>query len=115
MSIVTNPIESITKANYIGILVWAVLFGISFRHSKDSTKQIFNDIANGLSKVVSWIILFAPLGILGLVFNAVSTSGMKIFTQYGKLILLLVGCMLFQEFITNGIIVDFALRKIHIH
>lgn len=53
MSIVTNPIESITKANYIGILVWAVLFGISFRHSKDSTKQIFNDIANGLSKVVS--------------------------------------------------------------
>ena len=33
MSIVTNPIESITKANYIGILVWAVLFGISFRHS----------------------------------------------------------------------------------
>ena len=111
MSIVTNPIESITKANYIGILVWAVLFGISFRHSKDSTKQIFNDIANGLSKVVSWIILFAPLGILGLVFNAVSTSGMKIFTQYGKLILLLVGCMLFQEFITNGIIVGFCLKK----
>ena len=101
MSIVTNPIESITKANYIGILVWAVLFGISFRHSKDSTKQIFNDIANGLSKVVSWIILFAPLGILGLVFNTVSTNGISI----------LVGSMLFIYFVTNPIMVYLCIRQ----
>ena len=111
MSIVTNPIESITKANYIGILVWAVLFGISFRHSKDSTKQIFNDIANGLSKVVSWIILFAPLGILGLVFNTVSTNGLSIFTEYGKLIAILVGSMLFIYFVTNPIMVYLCIRQ----
>ena len=111
MSIVTNPIESITKANYIGILAWAVLFGISFRHSKDSTKQIFNDIANGLSKVVSWIILFAPLGILGLVFNTVSTNGLSIFTEYGKLIAILVGSMLFIYFVTNPIMVYLCIRQ----
>ena len=88
MSIVTNPIESITKANYIGILVWA-----------------------GLSKVVSWIILFAPLGILGLVFNTVSTNGLSIFTEYGKLIAILVGSMLFIYFVTNPIMVYLCIRQ----
>ena len=111
LNIVANPVESIINANYIGILVWAVLFGISFRHSKDSTKQIFNDIANGLSKVVSWIILFAPLGILGLVFNTVSTNGLAIFSEYGKLIAVLVGSMLFIYFVTNPIMVYWCIRQ----
>ena len=72
---------------------------------------MLSDASDAVSQAVRWIINLAPFGILGLVFNAVSTSGIQIFTQYGKLILLLVGCMLFQEFITNGIIVGFCLKK----
>lgn len=31
MNVVTNPVQSLVSANYIGILVWAVLIGIALR------------------------------------------------------------------------------------
>ena len=111
LKIVANPIDALVNANYLGVLAWAVILGIALKKSTPGTKQMLSDASDAVSQAVRWIINLAPCGILGLVFNAVSTSGMKIFTQYGKLILLLVGCMLFQEFITNGIIVGFCLKK----
>ena len=87
------------------------ILGVALKKSKDSTKQMLSDMADAVSMVVRWIISLAPFGILGLVFNSISTSGLNIFTEYGKLILLLVGCMLFQEFVTNGIIVGLCLRR----
>ena len=77
MNIVENPITSLTKANYVGILAWAVVIGIACRHAKESTKDMLVDISNGLSKVVTWIINFAPFGIMGLVFDTVSSNGMR--------------------------------------
>ena len=93
MNIVSNPVDSLVKANYIGILAWAVVFGLAF------------------TKAVHWIINCAPFGILGLVYNTVSTNGLSIFTDYGKLLALLVGCMLFTVFVTNPIIVFSMLRR----
>jgi serine/threonine transporter len=71
---------------------------------------MLSDFADAVSAAVRGVISLAPFGILGLVFDAVSTSGIEIFTEYGKLVALLVGCMLFQEFITNGVIVGTCLR-----
>lgn len=110
LKLVSNPIQSLSEANYLGILCWAVIIGIALKKSNDTTKKCLSDIAEAVSVAVRWIISLAPFGILGLVFNAVSTSGIEIFTEYGKLIALLVGCMLFQEFITNGIIVGTCLK-----
>ena len=78
MNIVENPITSLTKANYVGLLAWAVVIGIACRHAKESTKDMLVDISNGLSKVVTWIINFAPFAILGLVFDTVSNTGMSV-------------------------------------
>lgn len=112
LNLVSNPITSLSEANYLGVLTWSAIIGIALKKSTPATKQVLNDLAEGVSTVVRWIISLAPIGIMGLVFNSVSTSGIKIFThQYGKLILLLVGCMLFQEFVTNGLIVGISLRK----
>lgn len=111
LNIVANPISSLVNANYIGILAWAVLFGIAFRSASDTTKQTLNDISENLSKVVTWIINFAPFGILGLVFNTVSTNGLSIFTEYGRLLAVLVGSMLFIYFVTNPILVFWCIRK----
>lgn len=111
MKVVSNPVDSLVQANYLGILAWAVILGIALKKASPTTKQALSDLSDAVSKAVRWIINLAPFGILGLVFTAVSTNGPKIFTQYGKLVLLLVGCMLFQEFVTNGLIVGLSLRK----
>lgn len=110
LKLVANPIQSLSDGNYLGILFWAVIIGIALRKSSDVTKQFLSDLSEAVSSSVRLVISLAPFGILGLVFNAVSTSGIEIFTEYGKLIALLVGCMLFQEFITNGIIVGTCLK-----
>ena len=101
-NMVTNPLASISSANYIGILFWAVLMGVGLKLvASPVTIKVVGDLADVMTLIVKWIIQFAPFGILGLVFSAVSESGFEIFTIYGKLVLLLVGCMLFNTMVMN--------------
>lgn len=83
-NMVQNPVTSIMNANYIGILTWAVILGIALREvASETTKNLLTNISDAVSTTVRWIISFAPTGILGLVFNSVSTSGLSIFADYG--------------------------------
>lgn len=111
MNIVTNPVSAIANANYIGVLSWALIIGLALRGASDNVKSALTEIADAISMVVTWIINLAPFGILGLVFDSVSTSGAEIFTSYGKLLVLLVGCMLFIYFVTNPVLVYWCIRK----
>ena len=111
LNIVANPVDSLANANYIGILAWAVLLGFGLRVAGEPTKKVFSDISSAISKVVTWIISFAPFGILGLVYSAMTENGLSIFTEYGKLLALLIGCMLFIYFVTNPLLVFLCIRQ----
>ena len=110
-NIVSNPISSLANANYIGILFWSVVLGIAFRKSSENTKQMLTNASDAVSTAVKWIISFAPFGILGLVFESVSTNGLNIFTSYGKLLLVLVGSMLAVALIVDPLIAAVALKR----
>lgn len=110
-NMVTNPVASIMSGNYVGILFWAVIFGLALRAAKDTTKDALNDISSAVSKAVAWIIQLAPFGILGLVYSSVGEYGIEIFTDYGKILLLLVGCMLAVAFVVDPIIVGITLKR----
>lgn len=102
---VMNPLEAIATANYIGILFWAIILGLGLKLvASDSTIKVISEIADVITLAVKWIIQFAPFGILGLVFSAVSESGLEIFTTYGKLLALLVSCMLVSVLLFNPLI-----------
>jgi serine/threonine transporter len=111
MNIVDNPVNALVTANYIGILSWAVILGFALKGANDSTKTMLANISDALSKMVGWIINFAPIGIMGLVFDAIATNGIQTFISYGKLLLVLVGCMLFVALIANPIIVFINIRQ----
>lgn len=111
-NLVTNPVTAIANANYIGVLFWAVILGLCLKKiASPSTVAFTNDISTAVSLVVKGIIQFAPFGIFGLVFSAVAESGLAIFVDYGKLLLLLVGCMAFVVLVINPVIVAVCLRK----
>ncbi|HIT51003.1 MAG TPA: serine/threonine transporter SstT [Candidatus Aveggerthella excrementigallinarum] len=110
-SIVANPVDALVNANYLGILAWAVMLGVALRAAKEATKDVFHNVADAVGQVVHWIISLAPFGIMGLVFTAVSTNGVEIFTEYGQLLLILVGCMLFIAFVVNPALVWVNIRK----
>ena len=109
-SVVANPVEALSSANYIGILFWAVILGLALKKAQDHTKKTMQDLADAVSEVVRWVISCAPFGIMGLVFDAVSSSGLEIFTTYGELVLVLVVSMLLVAFVVNPLIVGIALR-----
>ena len=111
-NMVANPLQSIAQANYIGILFWSILLGLGLKLlASKETIRVISDLADVVSLIVKRIIQFAPFGVLGLVFTAVSDSGLEIFTTYGKLILLLVGCMLFNTLVLNPLWSFIACRK----
>ena len=112
VKIVINPISSLSESNYLGILFWAIITGMALKDIvSDSTKDMLKDFSTSVSQIVSWIINLAPFGIMGLVFRAVSTNGVEIFTQYGKLILLLACCMVIVALVTNPIIISTLIRQ----
>ena len=111
-NMVKDPISSIMNANYVGVLTWAILFGLALRMcASESTKNVLLDLSAGVSKVVSWIIQLAPFGIMGLVFSTVNEYGLDIFKNYGMLLLVLVGCMLTTALVVNPLIVGLALKR----
>lgn len=111
-SVMSNPVTAIANANYLSILFWAVVIGIALKMvASEQTIGSLRQWADAVSKVVAWIIQCAPFGILGLVYTTVSQSGLGIFTTYGKLLLLLVDCMLLVSLVLNPIIVGCMLRR----
>ena len=111
ISTVSNPVQALSAGNYVSILFWAVLLGIIFKRlAGEATKTVINDLAQAFSKLVSWIINLAPFGIMGLIYETISQSGMSIFIDYGKLLLLLVGTMLFVALVINPILVFLMIR-----
>ena len=111
-NMVQNPIKAVAEGNYVGILTWAIVIGFAVKKlASENTKNITVDISEAVSQAVRWVINLAPFGILGLVFSAVSTSGLEIFTEYGKLLLLLVGCMLVVALVIDPFVVFLCLRR----
>lgn len=108
---VANPVDALLNANYLGILVWAIVLGIALRAAKQETKDVFTSISDAVATVVRWIISCAPFGILGLVYTSVSENGLEIFTEYGQLLVILVGCMLFIALVTNPLLSFLTMRK----
>ncbi|MDC7716901.1 serine/threonine transporter SstT [Vogesella sp. DC21W] len=109
--IVDNPINAIATGNYIGILTWAVALGMALHHASDSTKTLLNELAEGVSRIVGVIIRFAPVGVFGLVAEAVATTGLSALLGYSKLLLVLVGAMLFIALVVNPLIVGLTIRR----
>lgn len=111
-SMVSNPISAIANANYIAILFWSIVIGIALKMvARADTVNMVHDFAEVISKVVKWIIEFAPFGILGLVYTTVSTNGLEVFTTYGHLLLMLVGCMLANTLVFNPLISFLMLKR----
>lgn len=112
VSIVQNPVKALAEANYLSILFWALIFGFGLKGiSSVSMLNAMEDLSNVISKCVKWIIECAPFGIMGLVFSTVNENGMAVFGDYGKLLLLIIGTMLFSAFVTNPIIVAVIIRR----
>ena len=111
-NMVANPVTALSSGNYMGVLFWAVVIGLALKKlNSEPTINVISDLAEVTSQAVRWVIQFAPFGILGLVFESVAEGGLGIFTTYGRLMALLVGCMLFVALVVDPLIAAIFLKR----
>ncbi|MEE6074926.1 MULTISPECIES: serine/threonine transporter SstT [Avibacterium] len=111
LNVVDNPINALFNANFIGILSWAIGLGLVLRHASDTTKNVMNDLSEGVSKIVHFIISFAPIGVFGLVAETLADKGLGALLDYVRLLCVLIGAMLFTAFVVNPILVYWKTRR----
>jgi serine/threonine transporter len=108
---VDNPVNALLKANYIGILVWAVGFGVALRHASETTRRAVSDLSDGVTLIIRTVIRFAPLGIFGLVASTVAATGLEALAGYVHMLVVLLGSMLFVALVVNPMIVWWKIRR----
>lgn len=110
-NIVANPLDALLTANYIGILAWAIVLGFAFKKANDSTKTFITNSAEAISTVVQWVISLAPIGIIGIVYDAIASNGFSALKEYGSLIIVLIGCMIFIALVVNPLLVFIVAKR----
>ncbi|MBS0542412.1 MAG: serine/threonine transporter SstT, partial [Proteobacteria bacterium] len=111
LSAITNPVKALMEANFIGILAWAIGLGMVLRHASPATRTMLNDLADAVSSIVHVVIRFAPLGIFGLVAATLGDAGLDALLGYGRLLMVIVGCMVFVALVVNPLIVYWKIRS----
>ena len=111
LNVVDNPLHAIANANYIGILAWSILAGVSLQKANATTKNTVRDFAVVMTQIVLWVIRFAPFGIMGLVADAVGTNGTDAIISYLHLLAVLLGAFFSVALIMNPIIVWLHIRR----
>ena len=111
VSMVDNPIKALSTGNYIGVLTWAIAAGLALHYSSDTTKKVMEDTSEALTKIVQAVIKLAPFGIMGIVAETFAETGFAALLGYGKLLIVLVGTMVFVALVLNPLIVYVKMRK----
>lgn len=108
---VDNPVNALVQGNYVGILTWAVGFGLGLRHASETTKVVLQNLASSVTRIVSVIIRLAPFGIFGLVASTIAETGFGALLGYSHLLAVLIGAMLFIALVTNPLLVFWKIRR----
>ncbi len=112
MNIVDSPVHALLTGNYIGILAWAVIIGMALHTTAgDGTKHMLKDLSEGITKVVTWVIHLAPLGIMGLVTQSISASGLSAIVSYFSLLGVLLSSYFLVALVMNPLIVYLNVHK----
>lgn len=111
LKLVDNPVNAVLTGNFIGILVWGVALGIVLHHASDTTRQMLQDLADGITQIVRIVIRFAPLGIFGLVAGNLAESGLSVLGGYVQILTVLIGAMIIVALLINPAIVWFMTRR----
>ena len=111
LSIFTNPVDALLNVNFIGILVWGIFLGLGLRKSASSSKNFLADLAEALSFIIKIVMQIAPLGVMGLIYQALTENGLAALADYGQLLCVLVACYLIITLVLNPLIVWFNIRQ----
>lgn len=85
-----NPVEAMAKGNMLQIIIFAILFGFglsSLGEAGRPVQKFFELVGDTMIKVTSFVMLYAPIGVFGLIAFTVSKHGLDVLLPLSKVIL----------------------------
>jgi len=86
VGLLQNPFYALSEGNVLPIIVFALLLGgalASLGSRTDHLVTVLSQFNDAMMRLVEWIMIFAPLGVLGLIAKAVATSGLDVLYGLG--------------------------------
>jgi proton glutamate symport protein len=112
-----NIFEAFASADMLAIIFFSILFGFFITKVQTEYKDFMTNFFNAgfeiMMKMTSFIIMFAPLGILGIVTGVVADQAadkaklLNIFQHLGVYMLTVLGGLAFHFFVTLPLIIKF--------
>jgi len=100
----TNIFKSLSNGNILQIIFFALLAGYFIGKLDIKSKTILSDFFDSLyklmMKITDFVILFAPIGIFGLLYETVSKSGTDVFKSLAMYFFTVLGALFIHFFIT---------------
>jgi proton glutamate symport protein len=100
----TNPVRAMVEGEMLQIIVFCILFGYFITRVPDPYRAQMTGLFEAgfqiMMKLTHFIILFAPIGVFGLVAKMVATSGVGVFRDLGVYALTVVAGLLVHACIT---------------
>ncbi len=100
----TNPIRAMVEGEMLQIIVFCILFGYFITRVPDPYRAQMTGLFEAgfqiMMKLTHFIILFAPIGVFGLVAKMVATSGVGVFLDLGVYALTVVAGLLVHACVT---------------
>ncbi len=98
-----NPIQALTEGNILQILFFSLFMGFAIASLKRDKKKLvlsfFHSITDALIWMIGKVMWTAPLGVFGLMADAVGSFGYEILSLVLKLFLVYIGALLIQTFL----------------
>ena len=105
----TNVFQSLNDANILQILVFCLFLGIALSKVENTRRQPLINMLNGLVDAFVWMInvvmRVAPIGVFGLMAEAVGTFGFDVLTTVMKLFIVYVAAILIFAFAVYPLLV----------
>lgn len=93
-----NPVEAMAKGNMLQIIIFAIIFGFGVSSLGEAGRPVhkfFETVGDTMIKVTGFVMLYAPIGVFGLMAYTVTQHGLSVLLPLGKVIgIMYLGCAL---------------------
>ncbi|MCB2198355.1 dicarboxylate/amino acid:cation symporter [bacterium] len=99
----TNPFKSMAEGSMLQIIFFAMLSGLALTAVGEKGKPIIKGLEAVdavIQKMVEMIMMFAPIGVFGLLAKVIAGEGLAVFIPLMKYMLTIIGALLLHAFIT---------------
>lgn len=106
-----NPVKAAATGDMIGLLLFALIFGIGLTLTPGEAAARLREMIQGLydvtMRLIQGVLSLAPVGVGALLFTTFATLGTEIFRQVAAYVAVVLGALALHMFVTYSLILRF--------